>query len=91
MILCMLSCDVVMILSCVALNFSKDICKERIQKRENHPTIKNGDEGVTIIDKFSSQFMQPLLCEGFSTVIEVDTEIKFDEVVLFLGQINLNT
>lgn len=74
---------------CVSLNFSKDVCKGRIQKRENHPTIRSGDEGVVIIDKFSSQFLPPILCEGFSQVIEVSTEEKFDEVVLALSKINL--
>jgi hypothetical protein len=73
----------------VALNFSKDVCKARIQKRENHPTIKNGDDGVVIIDKFSSQFMQPLLSEGFSEVIDISSEDRFDEVVVLLSHINL--
>jgi hypothetical protein len=78
-----------LILRCVSLNFSKDLCKARIQKRENHPTIRNGEEGVVIIDKFSSQFLLPLASEGFTEVIEICSEDKFDEVVLTLSNINL--
>jgi hypothetical protein len=58
-------------------------------KREGHPTIKNGQEGVGIIDKFSHQFVQPIIHEGFSEVISVTTEDQFNEVVLKLSQINL--
>lgn len=70
----------VMNVRCVWLNVDKDTCKSRLKGRTNHPTIKDEQTGVHVIDKFDKLFEEPKLDEGFAN-IEVYDNIDVDDIV----------
>jgi len=51
-----------------------ETCKQRVQVRENHPTIPSGKFGLKILDSMSMQLVAPSLEEGFEKVIRVTDE-----------------
>eukprot|EP01129_Flabellula_baltica_P002998 TRINITY_DN12864_c0_g1_i1.p1 TRINITY_DN12864_c0_g1~~TRINITY_DN12864_c0_g1_i1.p1 ORF type:complete len:607 (+),score=123.46 TRINITY_DN12864_c0_g1_i1:56-1822(+) len=57
----------------VHLDIDPEICKERVGKREDHPTIKDGELGAQIIDKFMGIRVYPVKAEGFKEIITLST------------------
>ncbi|KAJ7257925.1 P-loop containing nucleoside triphosphate hydrolase protein [Mycena haematopus] len=47
----------------------KDVCASRLRTRTQHPTIKNPDEALSILDRFSSQFRAPSEEEGYDRIL----------------------
>ena len=56
---------------CIFFNSDIEDCKERITKRKNHPTIKEGT-GITILDSLNNKLEMPTLDEGFSKIIVIN-------------------
>ena len=58
---------------CVYFNLDKEICKQRLEKRQNHD-MRN----PTVIDNLSSKLEIPRIDEGFSKIIEITDD---DEII----------
>ncbi|KAJ7035661.1 P-loop containing nucleoside triphosphate hydrolase protein [Mycena alexandri] len=43
---------------------SKEVCASRLRMRTQHPTIKNPEDALSILDRFSSQYRAPSDSEG---------------------------
>lgn len=57
--------------NCIVVDQSVAICKDRIQKRENHPTVPSGPKAVKIVDNFIDMMTTPTTSEGFGRVMYV--------------------
>ncbi|KAF8196717.1 P-loop containing nucleoside triphosphate hydrolase protein [Mycena galopus ATCC 62051] len=47
----------------------KDVCASRLRTRTQHPTIKNPDDALSILDRFSSQYRAPAKEEGYDQIL----------------------
>ncbi|KAJ7880312.1 P-loop containing nucleoside triphosphate hydrolase protein [Mycena olivaceomarginata] len=47
----------------------KDVCASRLRTRTQHPTIKNPEDALSILDRFSSQYRAPSEDEGYNRII----------------------
>ncbi|KAJ7173791.1 P-loop containing nucleoside triphosphate hydrolase protein [Mycena filopes] len=47
----------------------KDVCASRLQTRTEHPTIKNPEDALSILDRFSSQYRAPSEEEGYNRIM----------------------
>lgn len=59
---------------CVWFNYDISVCVDRVKKRTNHPTIKNGVSGTKIIEEMYEKIENPILAEGFNEIIIVNDE-----------------
>ncbi|ETW79084.1 hypothetical protein HETIRDRAFT_240447, partial [Heterobasidion irregulare TC 32-1] len=48
-----------------------DVCAARIEKRMDHPTIKDVDTGRRVLARFASTFEDPSTHEGFDRILKV--------------------
>ncbi|GAA5898498.1 hypothetical protein JCM6882_007798 [Rhodosporidiobolus microsporus] len=53
----------------MVMGTSKEDCRERLLRRENHPTIDNPGLAVSLLDKFSGLWEEPTLGEGFDHLL----------------------
>ncbi|KAI5121500.1 hypothetical protein M0805_006537 [Coniferiporia weirii] len=44
------------------------ICKDRLQRRVDHPTIRSPEEGIQVLYRFQGLFTQPTADEGFERI-----------------------
>lgn len=54
----------------VYFDYDKEICRQRIDKRINHPTIRAG-KGQNALDQMTRDMEPPILAEGFKSIINV--------------------
>ncbi|KAJ7918753.1 P-loop containing nucleoside triphosphate hydrolase protein [Mycena leptocephala] len=47
----------------------KDVCASRLRTRTEHPTIKNPEDALSILDRFSSQYRAPSADEGYNRIL----------------------
>ncbi|KAK7031374.1 P-loop containing nucleoside triphosphate hydrolase protein [Favolaschia claudopus] len=47
----------------------KDICASRLQTRTGHPTIASPQDGLEILDRFSSLYRPPSAAEGYDRIL----------------------
>ncbi|KAJ6581219.1 hypothetical protein B0H19DRAFT_1060857 [Mycena capillaripes] len=47
----------------------KDVCASRLRTRTQHPTIKNPEDALSILDRFSSQYRAPSPDEGYDKIL----------------------
>jgi len=47
----------------------KEVCASRLRTRTQHPTIKNPEDALSILDRFSSQYRAPSKDEGYDRVL----------------------
>ncbi|KAJ7460609.1 P-loop containing nucleoside triphosphate hydrolase protein [Mycena latifolia] len=53
----------------IVFDTPKDICATRLRTRTQHPTIKNPEDALSILDRFSSQYCAPSNSEGYDRMI----------------------
>ncbi|KAJ6496799.1 P-loop containing nucleoside triphosphate hydrolase protein [Mycena vulgaris] len=53
----------------IVFDTPKDICAGRLLTRTEHPTIKNPEDALSILDRFSSQYRAPSANEGYDRII----------------------
>ncbi|KAG8955801.1 hypothetical protein FRC03_011045 [Tulasnella sp. 419] len=56
---------------CVLLDTPYSICRERLRSRESHPTIKDFDTALKVLNIFSRSFKPPFRSEGFDFVFKL--------------------
>jgi predicted kinase len=56
---------------CLYLAFPPELCKDRIMRRANHPTLPPTRESAIVVDGFLADFIPPLREEGFAQVLRV--------------------
>ena len=58
-------------ISAVVLDVPADVCTERAIARENHPSIKDAETAIRVIDEFNTKLVLP------------NTEEKFDNIIVY--------
>ncbi|KAJ7695099.1 P-loop containing nucleoside triphosphate hydrolase protein [Mycena rosella] len=53
----------------IVFDTPKDICAARLRTRTEHPTIKNPEDALSILERFSSQYRAPSANEGYDRII----------------------
>ncbi|KAJ7132105.1 P-loop containing nucleoside triphosphate hydrolase protein [Mycena epipterygia] len=53
----------------IVFDTPKDVCATRLRTRTHHPTIKNPEDALSILDRFSSQYRAPSENEGYDRII----------------------
>ena len=56
--------------TCVFFDVDKEVCKERVAGRSDHPTIPMG-KGAKIVESFAKRLERPEVGEGFRSVVVV--------------------
>ncbi|GAA5825062.1 hypothetical protein JCM11251_006082 [Rhodosporidiobolus azoricus] len=79
----------------MVLGTSKEECRERLLKREKHPTIDNPQLAISLLDKFSGLWEEPKLEEGFDHLLTlpalpVPNLIDFALVCSLLSQLHVS-
>ncbi|KAG7093784.1 hypothetical protein E1B28_007431 [Marasmius oreades] len=57
----------------IVFNTPYEECAARIRKRVSHPTIKNVEQGISVLARFASDFRTPQAEEGFDRMISIET------------------
>ncbi|KAI3600481.1 hypothetical protein WG66_001799 [Moniliophthora roreri] len=52
-----------------------EVCRERIQKRISHPTIKSPEQGLSVLQRFATDFQSPQPSEGFDRILCLNTTV----------------
>jgi len=68
-------------ITCLHLNIPLEVCKQRVTVRKDHPTIKDANSGISIIDMFASLVVPPSKFEGYVEVITVTTDEEVEKLV----------
>ncbi|KAJ7623457.1 P-loop containing nucleoside triphosphate hydrolase protein [Roridomyces roridus] len=53
----------------IVFDTPKDVCADRLRKRTGHPTIKNPEDALSILDRFSSLYRAPSPEEGYDRIL----------------------
>ncbi|KAJ6624965.1 P-loop containing nucleoside triphosphate hydrolase protein [Mycena sp. CBHHK59/15] len=53
----------------IVFDTPKDVCATRLRTRTEHPTIKNPEDAISILERFSSQYRAPSESEGYDRII----------------------
>ncbi|KAJ7281888.1 P-loop containing nucleoside triphosphate hydrolase protein [Mycena rebaudengoi] len=53
----------------IVFDTPKDVCATRLQTRTEHPTIKDPQDALFILERFSSQYRAPHESEGYDRII----------------------
>jgi len=48
-----------------------EVCAARLRTRTSHPTIKNSEEGLSILSRFALDFVRPAPHEGYDRIISL--------------------
>jgi len=72
---------------CIWFDTSFEECKYRISRRKNHPTVKDGNHGIVILNSLQNKLEPPTLEEGFEKIIRIT---KDEEVNLLLQDIGID-
>ena len=67
---------------CVFFDIPHDECRWRIQRRHDHPTVKNG---LRMLDDLAGKLEPPSLEEGFQKLFRIQKETDLDWVLPELG------
>ncbi|KAJ6637919.1 Dual specificity protein phosphatase 23, partial [Pseudolycoriella hygida] len=67
---------------CIYFDFNIEELKQRIVRRVNHPTVKNG---LKILATLKDQLEEPEYAEGFSKIIKIENEDDVDSLLNDLG------
>ncbi|KAI0747161.1 AAA domain-containing protein [Daedaleopsis nitida] len=58
-----------------------EVCAARVAARTNHPTITNPEQGLQVLQRFRSQYREPLPHEGYKRILRV-TPSDFPDIVV---------
>ncbi|KAL5531664.1 hypothetical protein ACEPAG_4541 [Sanghuangporus baumii] len=56
---------------CIIFDTPIHICKERLQNRTNHPTIRSPGQGIEVLYRFKNMFIPPSAGEGFECIFTI--------------------
>lgn len=65
---------------CISLELSKELCVQRCEERENHETIRPGEERL-VVNKMMSMFEAPHQREGFRHVQRVSNVNQVNDLL----------
>jgi len=61
-------------ISIIVFDTPYDVCVSRLQRRTSHPTIRDAQHGVAVLQKFASEFQVPSPSEGYDHIIYLRPE-----------------
>ncbi|KAL5536915.1 hypothetical protein ACEPAF_738 [Sanghuangporus sanghuang] len=59
---------------CIIFDTPIHICRERLQSRTNHPTIRSPEQGIEVLCRFKNMFIPPSAGEGFECIFTIKPE-----------------
>lgn len=65
---------------CIFFNISLDECRYRMSKRENHPSIKENETGLSILKSVEGILEEPTLDEGFEKIIKLNSVDEINDL-----------
>jgi len=75
---------------CLFLNIPKNICKDRVSVRQDHPTIPMGDTGNEIIEKLNMGFIPPMKAEGYLEIFTITSPEELTPIMELISNIKIN-
>ncbi|KAF9245272.1 AAA domain-containing protein [Melanogaster broomeanus] len=84
-------------ISVIVFHTPYQVCASRLQQRTSHPTIKNVQQGMSVLRKFASDFQLPSPDEGYDHILYLRPsdhprpEYTRDEVLSILERLKAST